>query len=55
MRPYVRAANITWEGWDLSDIKEMNFDKRDFNKFKLHPGDVLVNEGSGSADEVGKP
>ena len=55
LRPYVRAANITWEGWDLSDVKQMNFDERDFKRFKLHPGDVLINEGSGSADEVGKP
>jgi len=55
MRPYVRAANITWEGWDLSDVKKMNFGKRDFKKFRLQPGDVLINEGSGSADEVGKP
>ena len=55
MRPYVRAANITWDGWDLSDVKQMNFDSRDFEKFKLKRGDVLINEGSGSADEVGKP
>ena len=55
MRPYVRAANITWNGWDFSDVKKMNFDKRDFEKFKLRSGDVLINEGSGSAHEVGKP
>jgi type I restriction enzyme S subunit len=55
MRPYVRAANITWQGWNLSDVKRMNFDERDFKRFKLQPGDVLINEGSGSADEVGKP
>jgi type I restriction enzyme S subunit len=55
MRPYVRAANITWNGWNLSDVKEMNFDARDFERYKLQVGDVLVNEGSGSADEVGKP
>src|SRR5688572_16769003 len=55
MRPYLRAANITWDGWDLSDVKEMNFDDADFSRFRLHPGDVLVNEGSGSAKEVGKP
>jgi type I restriction enzyme, S subunit len=55
MKPYVRAANITWNGWDLSDIKEMNFDDRDFKKYKLKSGDVLINEGSGSAGEVGKP
>ena len=55
MRPYVRAANVTWSGWDLSDVKEMNFDPSDFEKYRLVPGDVLVNEGSGSAKEVGKP
>ncbi|UGY11805.1 hypothetical protein HAP48_0001435 (plasmid) [Bradyrhizobium septentrionale] len=55
MRPYVRAANITWNGWDLADVKEMNFDDADFERFRLCAGDVLVNEGSGSANEVGKP
>lgn len=55
MRPYIRAANITWNGWDLSDVKEMNFDDADFARFQLCPGDVLINEGSGSAKEVGKP
>jgi type I restriction enzyme S subunit len=55
MRPYVRAANITWGGWELTDVKTMNFDDRDFAAFKLQVGDVLINEGSGSAKEVGKP
>lgn len=55
MRPYIRAANITWKGLDLSDVKEMNFDPSDFERFQLQVGDVLVNEGSGSAEEVGKP
>jgi len=55
MRPYVRAANITWKGWDLSDVKQMNFDEQEFPRFALKQGDVLVNEGSGSAKEVGKP
>lgn len=55
MRPYVRAANITWSGWDLSDVKEMNFSPAEFETFALRPGEVLLNEGSGSAKEVGKP
>ncbi len=25
MRPYLRAANVTWSGLDLNDVKEMNF------------------------------
>ena len=55
MRPYLRSANITWQGVDTSDVKEMNFDAADFKRFKLEMGDVLLNEGSGSATEVGKP
>lgn len=55
MRPYVRAANITWDGWSLDDVKKMNFDDKEFAHFHLRHGDVLINEGSGSAKEVGKP
>ena len=55
MRPYIRSANITWAGVDISDVKEMNFDAKDFERFQLKYGDVLLNEGSGSAKEVGKP
>ncbi len=55
MRPYLRAANVTWGGIDLSDVKEMNFDSRDAATFALRPGDLLLNEASGSPNEVGKP
>ncbi|MEQ3729330.1 MAG: restriction endonuclease subunit S [Tateyamaria sp.] len=55
MRPYIRSANITWSGVDTTDVKEMNFDAADFKRFELNVGDVLLNEGSGSAKEVGKP
>ncbi|MBY5719286.1 hypothetical protein HFO33_22280 [Rhizobium leguminosarum] len=55
MRPYLRSANITWHGVDMTDVKTMNFDSADFERFKLKAGDVLLNEGSGSAKEVGKP
>jgi type I restriction enzyme S subunit len=55
MRPYLRAGNITWKGWDLTNVKEMNFTPEEFKTFCLKDGDVLLNEGSGSAKEVGKP
>lgn len=55
MRPYLRAANVTWEGLDLSDVKEMNFTEKESNTFELRNGDVLMAEASGSASEVGKP
>lgn len=55
MRPYLRAGNVTWSGLSLNDIREMNFDDNDFEKYKLKPGDILLNESSGSPNEVGKP
>ena len=55
MRPYLRAANVTWQGICLDDVNEMNFDDVDFEKFRLTSGDILLNEASGSPHEVGKP
>jgi type I restriction enzyme S subunit len=55
MRPYLRAANVTWSGLDLSDVKEMNFTEGESRTFELRPGDILVGEASGSRSEVGKP
>lgn len=55
MHPYLRAANITWNGIDLNDVKEMNFDPSEANNFELCAGDILLNEASGSPNEVGKP
>lgn len=55
MRPYLRSANVTWGGISLADVKEMNFDDGDFETYRLDPGDLLLNEASGSPGEVGKP
>lgn len=54
-RPYIRAANVTWDGLNLADVKVMNFAPRDVAKFELRAGDVLLAEASGSASEVGRP
>jgi type I restriction enzyme, S subunit len=51
--PYIRSANIKWTGLDLSDVKEMGF--ADPEQLTLKPGDLLLNEASGSPTEVGKP
>ncbi|CAN5583402.1 hypothetical protein BH24ACT4_BH24ACT4_03950 [soil metagenome] len=55
MRPYLRSANVTWAGIDTADVKEMNFDPGEAATFELAPGDLLLNEASGSPNEVGKP
>lgn len=51
--PYIRAANITWDGLDLSDLKTMGFPNPD--RYRLMFGDVLLSEASGSPMEAGKP
>jgi type I restriction enzyme S subunit len=55
MRPYLRAANVTWDGLDLSDVNEMNFPPGQLETFRLQADDILLSEASGSASEVGKP
>ncbi len=55
MRPYLRAANATWSGVDLSDVKEMNFPPKIAGNYRLQKGDILLAEASGSQNEVGKP
>ena len=55
MRPYLRSANVTWQGICLDDVNEMNFNDVDFEKYRLVAGDILLNEASGSPHEVGKP
>ncbi len=55
MVPYLRAANLTWGGVDVSDVKTMNFTPDEVETYRLLPGDILLSEASGSASEVGKP
>jgi Type I restriction modification DNA specificity domain len=51
---YVRAANITSEGVDLTDLLEMDFTIAERARFALRVGDVLLTEASGSATQVGR-
>lgn len=55
MRPYVRAANVSWSGLRLNDVKTMNFTDSEMATYRLEPGDLLLGEASGSPSEVGKP
>ncbi|WP_308369211.1 MULTISPECIES: restriction endonuclease subunit S [unclassified Streptomyces] len=55
MRPYLRAANVDWNGLKLGDVKEMNFTDAELETYRLIPGDIVLSEASGSAGEVGKP
>jgi len=54
MRPYLRVANVFEDFIDTSDVMEMNFEDDDYERFRLHPGDILLNEGQ-SRELVGRP
>ncbi|GAB3329250.1 hypothetical protein GCM10027452_01550 [Micromonospora halotolerans] len=55
MTPYLRSANVGYGTLDLSDVLEMNYHPAEREKFGLRYGDVLVSEGSASANAVGMP
>src|SRR5689334_13626612 len=54
MKPYLRVANVFEDRIDCSDLKTMHFDPVAFERSKLHPGDVLLNEGQ-SPEWLGRP
>ncbi|MBY8872705.1 restriction endonuclease subunit S [Micromonospora sp. PLK6-60] len=54
MRPYLRVANVFEDRIDTSDIMEMDFPPAVFERFKLSPGDILLNEGQ-SPELLGRP
>jgi restriction endonuclease S subunit len=53
VRPYLRVANVFEDRIDTTDVMEMDFSGI-FEKYKLHHGDVLLNEGQ-SPHLVGRP
>lgn len=53
MTPYLRSANVGNGELNLGDVKEMDFDRGEQERYALRVGDVLVSEGSASANAVG--
>ena len=54
MRPYLRVQNVFEDRLDLSDVMEMDFPGEDIERFELHVGDILLNEGQ-SPQFLGRP
>jgi type I restriction enzyme S subunit len=52
---YLRAANITEQGIDISDVLDMEFTPKELSRYQLKVGDILLSEASGSPKQVGKP
>ena len=43
--PYLRSVNIKWDEIDLSDIKEMQFEKDELQRYSIIKDDLLICEG----------
>ncbi|KAA1196294.1 restriction endonuclease subunit S [Vibrio cholerae] len=54
VRPYLRVANVFEAFIDTNDVNEMPFTDKEFERYKLEPGDILLNEGQ-STELVGRP
>ncbi len=52
--PYVGVSNVQ-RGWlDLSELKRFEIQGEELKKYRLHPDDLLVVEGNGSEQEIGR-
>lgn len=53
-RPYLRVANVYRDKLKLTEIKEIGLSDAEFLRSKLYKGDVLIVEGHGNPEEIGR-
>ena len=54
LHPYLRVANVFRNKLDLSEIKYIHVSDSEINKFLLKKNDVLIVEGHGNIEEIGR-
>lgn len=52
--PYLRVANVYRDCLNLYEIKEINLSEAEFKRTRLETGDILIVEGHGNPDEIGR-
>jgi type I restriction enzyme, S subunit len=52
--PFLRVANVPRDGLDLSEIHQIEVFPGELERLRLRPGDLLVVEGNGSPDQIGR-
>jgi len=52
--PYLRVANVARNRLDLSEVHEIELFGNELERLRLAPGDLLVVEGNGSRDQIGR-
>lgn len=53
-KPYLRVANVYRNRLDLSEIKYFGVTDSEFSRTKLEKNDILIVEGHGNPDEIGR-
>lgn len=54
MRPYLRVANVYANRLVLDDVAEIATTPDEFARTRLRPEDILIVEGNGSIDQIGR-
>ena len=52
--PYLRVANVQYGELDLSDVHQIGVHESEFERVRLRANDLLVVEGNGSVDQIGR-
>jgi type I restriction enzyme S subunit len=52
--PYLRVANVYTNRLDLGEVKTITLPAVSIPKYRLEKGDLLIVEGNGSADQLGR-
>lgn len=52
--PYLRVANVYADELRLDDVQEIGVTEAELERVLLRPGDLLVVEGNGSRDQIGR-
>jgi len=53
-RQYLRVANVQTNQFDLDDVAMIGLTTAEFEKTRLQAGDLLIVEGNGSLDQIGR-
>jgi type I restriction enzyme, S subunit len=52
--PFLRVANVQRDRLELADIHEIEVFEGELSRFRLQRGDLLIVEGNGSPDQIGR-
>ncbi|EBW2381260.1 restriction endonuclease subunit S, partial [Salmonella enterica subsp. enterica serovar Enteritidis] len=52
--PYLRVANVYANELRLDEITEIGCTEAEYRRTLLQPGDLLIVEGNGSLDQIGR-